>query len=321
MYSSIRWGLCCQFLDSDIKFRSATHRYVHTLDPVQRQSYLGQLAMDNAAALVAAVERCSELGIGAFRINSQILPLATHPVSGYRLEEIDPENVARDLFIAAGKRARQQDIRLSFHPDQFVVLNSARPEVVAASIEELEYQAFMAQLVRADTIVLHAGSTVGGIPAALERLEAGIERLSPAARSRLGLENDDRSYAPANLLPLCRRLKVPLVYDVHHHRCLPDALTIEEATAMMLSTWIGREPYAHISSPRNRAENDRRPHAAFVDPADFPDVWADLRITVDVEAKEKERAVLTLKRSLSPSANPNAHRVRKTPGNSRKVHF
>jgi UV DNA damage repair endonuclease len=32
----------------------------------------------NAAALDAAVRRCRELGIGAFRINSQILPLATH---------------------------------------------------------------------------------------------------------------------------------------------------------------------------------------------------------------------------------------------------
>jgi UV DNA damage endonuclease len=91
-------------------------------------------------------------------------------------------------------------------------------------------------------------------------------------------------------------LKIPLVYDVHHHRCLPDAWSVEEATRMMLSTWKGREPYAHISSPREPAGRDPRPHAAFVDPADLPPEWADLRLTVDVEAKEKERAVLKLMR-------------------------
>ena len=118
-----RLGLCCQFLAADFKFRSATHRYVYSLEPARRQEYLAGIARDNATALLAAVDECRRLGIGAFRLNSQILPLSTHPLSGYRLANIDPDGRIDAAFRLAGDAARAADRRLSFHPDQFVVLN------------------------------------------------------------------------------------------------------------------------------------------------------------------------------------------------------
>lgn len=293
--AGLRFGLCCQFLDADVKFRAATHRYVWGLEPAARREYLAGIARDNAGALLAAVAECRRLGIGAFRINSQVLPLSTHPQSGYRLPGIDPDGAIESAFRRAGAAAREAGVRLSFHPDQFVVLNSEREQVVASSVGELEYQAAVGELVGADVVVVHGGSTAGGLPAALDRLERGLERLSPRARAVVALENDDRHYAPADLLPLCRRLGVPLVYDVHHHRCRPDGLTVEEATALAAATWGEREPYNHISSPRDGWEAaNPRPHADYVDPSDFPDAWRGRRMTVDVEAKAKERAVVAL---------------------------
>lgn len=291
----IRWGLCCQFLDSPIRFRTATHRYVATLEPVARRAYLTAIARDNASALSAAVARCAELGIGAFRINSQILPLATHPESGYRLEDLDDDGSIGAAFLEAGALARARDVRLSLHPDQFVVLNSEQERVVASSVAEMDAQARVAQLVGADVLTLHGGGAAGGIPAALDRLERGIERLPDAARMRLALENDDRTFTPAMLLPLCERLGVPLVYDVHHHRCNHDGLGVDEASRGAAATWGAREPYFHVSSPRaGPAGGDRRPHADYVSPADVPEIWRSMRLTVDVEAKAKERAVLAL---------------------------
>jgi UV DNA damage endonuclease len=296
----IRWGLCCVFLAADIKFRAATHRYVGGLEAVARREYLAGIARDNAAALLAAVDECRRLGIGAFRINSQILPLSTHPQSGYRLPGIDPDGTIEAAFRAAGEAARAADIRLSFHPDQFVVLNSEREAVVESSLAELDYQAAVAELVGADVIVLHAGSSAGGIDSALDRLERGVEQLSERARARIALENDDRHYSPADLLPLCRRLGIPMVYDVHHHRCNGDGLTVEEATDKAAETWRGREPYNHISSPRDGwgAANER-PHADYIDPSDFPEAWRGRRMTMDVEAKAKERAVVKLMRAVA----------------------
>ena len=289
----IRWGLCCQFVDAPIRFRTATHRYVSGLTPKARRDYLAGIATANAAALHDAVLHCHALGIGAFRITSQVVPLATHPASGYRLADLGDTTL--DAFRAAGAAARERDIRLSFHPDQFVVLNSEREDVVRSSVSELELQGELATLVGADVICLHAGGAAGGIDAALERLERGIDRLSPAARARLALENDDRSFAPRTLAPLCARTGVPMVYDAHHHRCRADGLTTDEATGIAAATWGGREPYFHLSSPRDGWDAPNpRPHADYIDPADFPEAWRGRALTVDVEAKDKERAVLRI---------------------------
>jgi UV DNA damage endonuclease len=304
----IRWGLCCQFLDSPIKFRSATHRYVASLAPRVARTYLTEITRHNAQALIAAVERCHQLGIGAFRITSQILPLATHPVSGYGLERLDPAGEIETTFRLAGDLARLYDIRLSFHPDQFVVLNSAHESVIGSSVAELELQGSLAELVEADAIVLHAGGAFGGVPAALDRLRRGLSRLSSGTRARLALENDDRQFSPADLLPVCRGEGVPLVYDVHHHRCHPDRLSVEEATELAAETWDGKEPWYHLSSPKDGwSSPNPRAHADYIEPADFPDAWHEAalsdrargrRMTIDVEAKAKERAVLALKEEL-----------------------
>ncbi len=232
MTSPLRLGLCCQFLDAPIHFRTATHRYVSGLTRAARRTYLADIARDNAAALAAAVDQCAALGIGAFRINSQILPLGTHPVSGYALDALDRKGEIRDAFQRAGELARTRSVRLSFHPDQFVVLNSERADVVRASAEELEFQTGVAELVGADIIVFHGGSTAGGVPAALERLERGLDLLSERARRRIALENDDHRFTPADLLPLCRSAGVPLVYDAHHHRCHPDGMSVVQATEL-----------------------------------------------------------------------------------------
>jgi UV DNA damage endonuclease len=293
----LRWGLCCQFLDAPIKFRTATHRYVASLQSRVAPRYLAEIAAHNADALAAAIEQCHEVGIGAFRVNSQVLPLATHPVTGYNLERLDPTGAIAGAFEWAGALARAYDVRLSLHPDQFVVLNSEREPVVESAVQELEHQAMIAEMIGADVIVLHAGGAAGGVEPALERLERGLPRLSARARERLALENDDRSFTPRSLLPLCQRAGVPLVYDVHHHRCLPDGLSIEEATELAVGTWQGREPYAHLSSPKGGwTATNVRAHADYIDPMDFPDLWRSRTMTIDVEAKAKERAVLAIKR-------------------------
>lgn len=294
-------GLCCQFTDAAPRFRQATATYVLRLDPGHRRSYLADVTGANAIALLHAVERCAELGIRAFRIPSQLVPLATHPEAGIPVEALPNADAVLGAFATVRWLAAHHGIRLSFHPDQFVVLGSARPEVVDASVREMDHHGAIGALVGADTICLHGGGLVGGAEAAGARLLDGIERLGDAARSRLALENDDRVWAPAALLPLCDRAGVPFIYDVHHHRCLDDGVSVADVTAASIASWsgTGRRPYFHISSPRDGwAARDRRPHADYIDPADFPREWAALDVTIDVEAKAKQLAVMALTRAI-----------------------
>lgn len=287
----IRLGLCCIFVKAPIKFRrkTATHLAGFSLGEQRRQ--LADLCMHNAKELYKALNYCRGAGIGAFRINSQILPLITHPNQGYQLQDLPDSGEIIDAFRQCGDFARRNDIRTSFHPDPFVVIGSPRHNVRRKSVEELVYHAMVAGWIGADVINIHAGGAYGDKPASLKRLVSAVRSLPAEITSRLTIENDDRIFSPADLLPACRAAGVPMVYDVHHHRCLPDALSVEAATSAALETWK-REPLFHISSPLNRfSETVDRRHADTIDIRDFPEAWRSLDITVDVEAKAKELAV------------------------------
>ncbi len=292
--AGIRWGLCCLFVQEPIRFGIRQAGYLSRFDRGRQLEMLAATVRANGEALMRAIRYCHDHGIGAFRVNSRLFPLKTHPERGYRLDELPDHTAILALYRHAGAEGRRLDIRLSFHPDQFTLLSSPDEGVTARSLAELAYHAEAAELIGADVITLHGGGAYGDKGAALARLARAIERLPESIRSRLALENDDRIYAPADLLPLCARYRIPFVYDIHHHRCHADGLLVEEVTDLALATWA-REPLFHLSSPRAGWDGgDPRPHHDFIDPADIPACWRPLRLTVEVEAKAKELALARL---------------------------
>ncbi len=249
-------------------------------------------------ALRASLQFCADNSIGCFRINSQILPIKTHTECGYDVGDLPDVDEIIATFTSCGEFAASHNIRTCFHPDQFVVLNSPRSEVVDRSIAELDYQAEVAEWVGADVINIHGGGAYGDKPAALSEFGKCLSRLPDRVRSRLTIENDDVTYTPCDLLPLCRTEGIPLVYDVHHHRCNEDDLSVEEATELALATW-NREPMFHLSSPLEGWQGPKpNRHHDFINVVDFPDCWRELSLTIEVEAKAKEIAVLKLMKQL-----------------------
>lgn len=300
----IRLGLCCAFRDAPIKFSTTTATSISKLKRRDALLKLSKLCLANADSLLAALTYCAGQGIGCFRINSQILPLKTHPNCGYDVAELPEGAEIVRRFEQCGEYAAAERVRTCFHPDQFVVLNSQRPEVVESSIRELEYQAEVAEWVGADVINIHGGGAYGDKVKAIAAFAAVFKRLSARVQERLTIENDDKIFTPSDLLPICQVTKIPLVYDVHHHRCLPDGLSVYEATEVAIATW-DREPLFHVSSP---AEGWTGPkperHSDLIDVQDFPSEWLDLDLdlTVEVEARAKEAAVLQLKNELAQYA-------------------
>lgn len=293
----MRFGLCCLFKEEKVSFRTTTAKVLIELKRDQQLQKLSGICLHNTFNLQLALETVRRLDIGAFRIMSPLFPRMTHPEVGYALSDLPDAAAIAQLLSEIRDFARQHAIRLSFHPDQFVVLSSPHPNVVENSIRELEYQASLAEAVGADVINIHAGGVYGDKQQALQRFVEAFGHLSDSVRSRLTVENDDVSYTVQNLLPLCRQLAIPLVYDVHHHRCNPDGLSVAKATDLAAETWqsLGREQYCHLSSPRAGWQNgDPKPHADYIDPDDFPDCWLGREMTVDLEAKAKELAVIKL---------------------------
>ncbi len=294
----IRLGLCCTFRDQPIKFANTTATAADRMARVEVLAKLSRLCRTNADALLAALQFCAQNEIGCFRVNSQILPLKTHPQHGYGMEDLPDGSEIIACFRSCGQFAREHGLRVCFHPDQFVVLNSPRPDVVAASIQELEYQSEVAQWIGADVVNIHAGGAYGNKQHALENFARNLNRLSHRARTCLTVENDHTTYTPADLLGVCQSEGVPLVYDVHHHRCNRDGLSVDEATARAAQTW-NREPVFHISSPIEGWGGPKPArHHDYIDVNDFPDCWLGRDLTVEVEAKAKELAVLRLRDAM-----------------------
>lgn len=310
-----RLGLCCQFTDQPIAFRTATAAATGRLSRDGARAKLAEILADNAVALAAALRWCDANGVGCFRIGSSVVPLRTHPKAGYVPHLLPGGRGLVQAFRDCGAYAADRGLRVTFHPDQYVVLNSPDPAVVESSVGELEHLAEVAEWVNADVLIVHGGGGYGDKPAALERLAATVAGLDDAVRGRLAVENDERVFCPADLLPLCDAIGLPFVYDVHHHRCGPGGASpvgapldpngpeVAATTAAAVATWGAKEPLFHVSSPLEGWSGPKpNRHHDFIDPADFPTLWDSLPITVEVEAKAKEAAVLKLRDALARRA-------------------
>jgi UV DNA damage endonuclease len=299
----LRFGLCCIFRKEPIRFRQTTAKALKNLSGKERLEKLSKICLENTNSLVEALAAVHRLGIGAFRVSSQFLPRYTHPEVGYTLDSLPHFESIVSSLEKVDELREQWDIRLSFHPDQFVLLSSPSAEVTRKSIAELDYQAMLAEIIGADVVNIHAGGVYGNKKSALNRLRENFQHLPERVKSRLTLENDDVSYTVNDLLPLCHELELPLVYDVHHHRCNPDSLSVQDATDACIQTWkVSRrgEAYFHLSSPKNGwHDKNPKPHSEMIDLIDFPDEWLELDATIDIEAKGKELAVVDVMNNLS----------------------
>ncbi len=230
-------------------------------------------------------------GILFFRVSSDIIPFASHPVMTAEWKEY-----FRDDLEETGRIIRSSDMRISMHPDQFIVLNSPREEVVERSIAELEYHADLLDLMQLDVsakIQLHAGGRYGDPRAALGRfISVFRERLPDNVRNRLVIENDDRNYGVRDCMEISRKTGVPVLFDYFHHGILSYGEDLEKVLEEVFSTWHG--PHGLPMADYSSQEPGKRPgtHASTLDRPDFTDfirksTGFDFDIMLEIKDKEK----------------------------------
>lgn len=238
------------------------------------------------------------------------MPVGSHAANTLRWWE---ELAAR--FAELGALMREGEMSISTHPGQFTVLGSPEERFVAASVAEVDYHARLLEafgLDPAHKIVVHAGGVYGDAEAAAERFAAAFARLSPAARERLVLENDER-WALGDVLALAGRISVPVVFDSFHHELRPSLreLGVREAVLVAAETWRpadGRQA-VHFSTqePGRRAGA----HSETIDLdafARFAEEVGDLDLDCMLEVKDKERSALLAQELLARAAGSTSGR-------------
>ncbi|MDX1709165.1 MAG: UV DNA damage repair endonuclease UvsE, partial [Desulfobacterales bacterium] len=131
-----RLGLCCLFHTQPIKFRRTTARYLAAQSRHRQKAYLSEICLHNANALMAALQFCQQNGIGGFRVNSQILPLKTHPAVQYKMQDLPNYRQILKQFRKCGAFGRKHNLRITFHPDQFILLSSPDSGVTRRSVAD-----------------------------------------------------------------------------------------------------------------------------------------------------------------------------------------
>ncbi|KLK88052.1 UV damage repair endonuclease UvdE [Methanoculleus sediminis] len=225
-----------------------------------------------------------------FRIGSGLVPFASHPVCTAPWEETFAET-----FREIGRFVREHDMRVSMHPDQFVVINAKDPGIVDKSVAELRYHAAVLDAMRLDEtakVQIHVGGVYGEKKASMERFARVYSRLDESILRRLVVENDDSRYTLADCLRTHEETGIPVLFDVFHHTVNPSGAGVAEAVELAGATWQSRDgiPMIDYSTPMPGGRKGQ--HAESLDAADFErflaeTVPSDMDIMLEIKDKEK----------------------------------
>lgn len=261
------------------------------------------------------------INVSMYRMSSDIAPYHTHPDLPQFHRQVEE---CADELAQLGAEARDQGLRLSLHPSQFVVINSPDETLVQKSVADLISQAAILdamQLGPEAVIVLHVGGVYNDRDGSIERFIRAYETLPEAVRRRLVLENDDVRFSVGDVLRIHAATGVPLIYDYQHHMCFDrEGMSVQAALTAVLQTWpAGVRPKIHFSTPRTESKIMQRKnkatgknedylqgplwtnHADYINPFEFANVLRtvpDAVFDVMLECKLKDVALIRLREDL-----------------------
>jgi UV DNA damage endonuclease len=249
---------------------------------------------NNLACLRRLLEWNAAQGLLFFRISSSIVPFGSHPVNTYPWQ-----SHFKAEFKALGDFIKANNMRVSLHPDQFVVLNSPNPDIVRRSIDELIYQGSMLDLMELNghaKLQIHVGGLYDDRELAISRFAAVHATLPDAVKARVVVENDDRLFSLKDCLHLHELTGVPILFDNFHHECLNHGETMTEALHLAARTWDERRDGVMMMDYSSQAPGERRgKHTDSIVDELFRGFLATLEgLDVDMmlEIKDKEASAL-----------------------------
>ena len=228
-----------------------------------------------------------------FRITSDLIPFASHPVNKFNWQEH-----YRSKFVAIGGFIKKNRMRISMHPDQFTLINSLDKEIFERSQKELDYHRQILDLMELDTsskIQIHVGGVYGDKKKSIQRFVERFHNLENSLRRRLVIENDDISYNVNECLQISKQIQIPVLFDVFHHQ-INNSGSIKEALELCVKSWdLERDGIPMIDYSSRNPAGSRRNHADSIDLEDFKCFLAQsLQFDFDImlEIKDKEKSAI-----------------------------
>jgi len=226
-----------------------------------------------------------------FRITSDLIPLASHPIC-----QFDWPTYFRDKLAEIGAYVRAHHIRISMHPGQFAVINSPVDDVFENTIKELRYHVKVLDAMGLDStakIQLHVGGVYGNKEGSIWRFVQRYDSLDEAIKRRLVIENDDRAYTVRDCLRIYAETGVPILVDVLHHELNSSGESIAQAITRLSRTWGEKAGILMVDYSSQKGGGSRGSHTDSIDLAHFERFLRETQPTdfdIMLEIKDKERS-------------------------------
>lgn len=301
-------GVCCQWLepytkrDGSVVYENSISERTLQLGRFQKglysKAFVREVYLNNINEIIKLVPKLVASNLKLFRLSSNMFSLTE-----YNRDILDNDEQISLLLDKLGKAFIDAQIRVTTHPDQFVVLSSDNPVTVNNAIKELSHHAWVFDKMGFSHSPYSAINIHGGKSDRLAQLIQVVRNLPDNVRSRLTFENDESAYNLVDLLEVHTATGIPVVWDSHHHTFNDADLSLDDAYGLAVYTWknTGVKPLQHLSNTTPGLENgsftDRRKHSDFIHYV--PDCQRDgvVRdvVDIDVEAKMKNLAVSKIK--------------------------
>lgn len=268
---------------TDLTFRLASYTPARFRETVQR----------NLDGLRQTLDYNVRNQLRFFRISSMTIPFGGHPIC-----RVHWASEFRKELQELGRYIREHELRISMHPDQFVLINALDPAIIKRSVADLAWHAQFLDAMGLGPeakIQIHVGGIYGDKEAAMQRFAKEYKRLSEPIRRRLVIENDDHLFSLADCLKIHRMTGVPILFDSFHHECLHKGEPLGKAIAAAQKTWKKLDGPLMMDYSSQKAGARKGCHAESLDENDFRKFIASsegLVFDVMLEIKDKEPSAL-----------------------------
>ncbi len=231
--------------------------------------------------------------VSFFRITSDLVPFASHPICKFNWQEHFKED-----FVRIGELIQKNNIRISMHPDQFIVLNSPDENIFQRSTKELLYHAQILDLMKLDStakIQLHIGGAYKDKKSSITRFIQRYKELDSVIKKRLVIENDDRIYSLKDCLYVNQKTNIPILFDVFHHSILHNGETINDAVKTCSGLWDKKDGLLMVDYSSQKLGENKGRHTEKIDTKDFKLFLEETKsydFDIMLEIKDKEKSAL-----------------------------
>ena len=248
---------------------------------------------NNLNCLLRILNYNAENNILFFRISSDIIPFASHSINTFDWIKYFKKELGE-----IGDFIKNQGMRISMHPSQFVLINALDKKIINKSILDLEWHSKLLDSMSLDEsakVQIHVGGIYGDKDKAITRFIKQYSKLDQSIKRRLVIENDDRLFSLQDCLKINKTVGIPIIFDNFHHECLNNGESLKDALILAAKTWKNKDGLLMCDYSSQELGERRGKHTQSIDMVKFTKYLKDLEgldFDIMLEIKDKEPSAL-----------------------------